>query len=251
MCMHVRLCLALCTPRTAVCQDLLSTEFSRQEYWIGSPFPTPGDLPKPGIESMFPALAGRFFTTAPPRKRMIMYTYIYICMLCMICLYVCRCICIYSISWTENLGGLQSTGVQRIRHHWATKHSQIYVLDYIILTFLCHSWSWCTCTWEWGTGLLEVFSQGYCPTPSVSHSAVSSSLWSRGLSMGFSRQEYWSGLPFPSPGKSSWPRHWTQVSWIAGRFFPIWATMEASSRLSLWACVSEVCAPFLPLIGIC
>ena len=34
------------------------------------------------------------------------------------------------------------------------------------------------------------------------------------LSMGFLRQEYWSGLPFPSPGESSWPRGWTGVSWI-------------------------------------
>ena len=42
---------------------------SRQEYWSGLPFPTPGDLPDPGIEPAFPvslALAGGFFTTAPP-----------------------------------------------------------------------------------------------------------------------------------------------------------------------------------------
>ena len=38
-------------------------------------------------------------------------------------------------------------------------------------------------------------------------------------SMGFSRQEYWNGLPFPSPGESSQPRDQTQVSCIAGRFF--------------------------------
>ena len=46
------------------------------------------------------------------------------------------------------------------------------------------------------------------------------------LSMGFSRQEYWSGLPFLSPGQSSWPRDWTQVSCTAGRFFTNWATRE-------------------------
>ena len=34
----------------------LSIEFSRQEYWSGLPFPTPGDLPDPGIEPGFPAL---------------------------------------------------------------------------------------------------------------------------------------------------------------------------------------------------
>ena len=42
----------------------LSTGFPRQEYWSGMPFPSPGDLPKPGIESASlasPALVGRFF----------------------------------------------------------------------------------------------------------------------------------------------------------------------------------------------
>ena len=46
------------------------------------------------------------------------------------------------------------------------------------------------------------------------------------LSMVFSRQEYWSGLPFPSRG-SSCPRDQTWVSYITGRFFTIWATREA------------------------
>ena len=39
-------------------------EFTRQEYWSGLPFPPPGVLLDPGIESVFPALAGRFFTTS-------------------------------------------------------------------------------------------------------------------------------------------------------------------------------------------
>ena len=46
-------------------------DFLRQEYWSGLPFPTPGDLPDPEIESASlasPALAGGFFTTAPPGK---------------------------------------------------------------------------------------------------------------------------------------------------------------------------------------
>ena len=45
--------------------------------------------------------------------------------------------------------------------------------------------------------------------------------------MGFSRQEYWSGLPFPSPGESSQPRDRTRVSHTAGRRFNLWATREA------------------------
>ena len=49
----------------------LSMEFSSQEYWSGLPFPTPGNLPDPGIEPtslVSPALFNRFFTTAPSEK---------------------------------------------------------------------------------------------------------------------------------------------------------------------------------------
>ena len=56
------------SPWTVAHQALSSTGFSRQEYWSGMPFPSPGDLPDPEIEPMFPALAGRFFTTVPPGK---------------------------------------------------------------------------------------------------------------------------------------------------------------------------------------
>ena len=52
---------------TVAHQASLSMGFSRQEYWSGLPCPPPGDLPDPGIELaflMFPALAGRFFTTS-------------------------------------------------------------------------------------------------------------------------------------------------------------------------------------------
>ena len=38
------------------------------ECWSGLPFPSPGDLPIPGIKPTSPALAGRLFTTEPPRK---------------------------------------------------------------------------------------------------------------------------------------------------------------------------------------
>ena len=64
-------------------------------------------------------------------------------------------------------------------------------------------------------------------------------------SMGFSRQEYWSGVPLPSPMDyivhgilqaipfsrgSSQPREWTQVSCMTDRFFTSWATREAPSQ---------------------
>ena len=60
-------CVRLCaTPWTVVHQDPLSTGFSRQEHCSGLPFPSPGELPHPGIEPVSPTLAGGFFTTEPP-----------------------------------------------------------------------------------------------------------------------------------------------------------------------------------------
>ena len=53
------------TPWTVALQVPLTMGFSRQEYWSGLPFPSPGDLPGPGIEPVSPVLAGQFFTTAP------------------------------------------------------------------------------------------------------------------------------------------------------------------------------------------
>ena len=55
-------------PEAIARQAPLSMGFPRQEYWSGLPLPAPGDLPDPGIEPTFPALAGGFFTTVPRGK---------------------------------------------------------------------------------------------------------------------------------------------------------------------------------------
>ena len=62
------------TPWTAARQTPLSMGFPKQEYWSGLPFPSPGDLPDPGIEPRSPAWAGGFFTTEPPGKPQEWYT---------------------------------------------------------------------------------------------------------------------------------------------------------------------------------
>ena len=54
-------CPTLATPQTVPCQAPLSVEFSRQEYWSGLPFPSPGDLPNPKIEPRSPALQANSF----------------------------------------------------------------------------------------------------------------------------------------------------------------------------------------------
>ena len=53
-------------PHVMAQQAPLFMGFPRQEYWEGLPFPSPGDLPHPGMEPRSPALAGRFFTAEPP-----------------------------------------------------------------------------------------------------------------------------------------------------------------------------------------
>ena len=56
------------TPRTVAYQTPPSMGFSRQEYWSRLPFPSPGDLPDPGIEPRSPALQGDALTSEPPGK---------------------------------------------------------------------------------------------------------------------------------------------------------------------------------------
>ena len=69
------------TPWTVACQALLSVGFPRQECWNGLPFPSPGDLPNPGMEPMSPALTSRFiyfFTAESPGKPTFVTTILYL-----------------------------------------------------------------------------------------------------------------------------------------------------------------------------
>ena len=51
---------------TIAYQAPLLMEFSRQEYWSGLPFPSPGDLPDPGIEPRSPALQAEALQSESP-----------------------------------------------------------------------------------------------------------------------------------------------------------------------------------------
>ena len=62
---HIQL---FAVPRTVNCQASLSMEFSRQEYWSGWPFLSPGDLPNPGIEPGSPTLQADSLPSEPPGK---------------------------------------------------------------------------------------------------------------------------------------------------------------------------------------
>ena len=56
------------TPWTVAYQAPPSMGFSRQEYWSGLPFPSPGDLPDPGIKLRSPAFQADALTSEPPGK---------------------------------------------------------------------------------------------------------------------------------------------------------------------------------------
>ena len=58
-------------PWAVACQAPLSKRFSRQEYWSGLSFPSPGDLLDPGIKPTHPALAGGFFTNRANWKTLV------------------------------------------------------------------------------------------------------------------------------------------------------------------------------------
>ena len=56
------------SPWTVVYQASLSMEFPKQEYWNGLPFPSPADLPDPGIEPRSPTLQADTLPSEPPGK---------------------------------------------------------------------------------------------------------------------------------------------------------------------------------------
>ena len=63
------------TPKTAASQAPPSMGFSRQEYRSGLPFPSPGDLPNPGIEPGSPALRADALPSEPPGNPLRVKTY--------------------------------------------------------------------------------------------------------------------------------------------------------------------------------
>ena len=67
--MHTVVSNSFATLWTVAHQAPLSMEVSRQEYWSGLPFPSPRDLPNPGIEPKSPELAGRFFPAELPEMQ--------------------------------------------------------------------------------------------------------------------------------------------------------------------------------------
>ena len=146
-------------------QAPLSMEFSRQEYWSGQPFSSPGDLPNPGIEPSSPV-----------------FIFFQFCFLSVFTL-------------------LASLGTGRMCN--SIQHTSSCQLQFSSVQSLSH---------------IRLFTTPWI----VAHQAP--------LSVGFSRQEYWSKLPCPPPGDLPDPgiEPTSLMSFaLAGRFFTISTTWEA------------------------
>ena len=157
-------------PWTVAHQTTLSVGFSRQESWSGLPCPPPGNLPDPGMEPeslMSPALAGGFFTTAPPGKP--------------------RRFVIGNIKCSKADASCWKRGGQSLNHWKHRGGPSLLAKDRLM-------------------GTLSSGSQALL-CYSLSRDQLFVTPWTvagqASLSMGFPRQEYWSELPYPSPGKSS------------------------------------------------
>ena len=72
------------TPWTVAHQVSLSMGFSRQEYWSGLPYPPPGNLPDPGIESMSPALQVDFLLLSHLESLYFPINAFYLCCNCIV-----------------------------------------------------------------------------------------------------------------------------------------------------------------------
>jgi len=109
---HIHICICVCvyvcvlvaqscrlfaTSWTVAHQIPLSLEFSRQEYWSGLLFLSPGDLPDPGIEHGSPALQADSLLSEPPRKPRMCLNVLVIVYMCgtnaPVYLSLCICIC--------------------------------------------------------------------------------------------------------------------------------------------------------------
>ena len=118
------------TPWTVAYQAPLSMGFSRQEYWNRLLFPSPGDLPNPGIEPGSLALQWILYNCATWEAPVVGLTdhknNANTCRWLEKEMATHSSTLAWKIPWMEDPGRLQSIGLQRVGHDWATPH--IYVI---------------------------------------------------------------------------------------------------------------------------
>ena len=144
------------TPWTVAYQAPPSTGFSRQVYWSGLPFPSPGDLPNPGIKPRSTRIVGRHFTiwaTAAAKS-----------------LQSCPTLC---DPMDCSLPDFSVPGILQAR-----------TLEWVAISF--------SNAWKWKVKVKSLSPVWLLATPWTA-------AYQAPPSMGFSGQQYWSGVPLPSP----------------------------------------------------
>ena len=128
--------------------------------------------------------------------------------------------------WTGRPGVLQSMGLQRVGHDWETELNWTEYLREVWYMLCCCAKSLQLCP--------ALYDPMGCSPPDF-------------FVHGISRQEYWSGLPCPSPWGSSRHKDWTLGLLPGGRVFTIWATREACLSLQFIAkqSVNDIFFPWL------
>ena len=180
--------------------------FPRQEYWSGVPFLTPGDLSRPEIKPqspVSPALAGRFFTTMPPGKPLVALNSL-----------ACAQAPQQGLRYKDDGAFYQGLTISPVLTDIQADKNIVCCLCFFLLGTLIADRAEgkkCRATESSGGGGVVAKS---CPTLATPWTVARQAP----LSMRFSRQEDWSGLPFLSP----WNLPYSGIepgSCIAGRFF--------------------------------
>ena len=180
-------------------------KFSRQEYWSRLPFPPLGDLPNPGLEPVSPALAGGFIIAEPLGKPMPKPS-----AAAAKSFQSCPTLC---DPIDGSPPGSTVPGILQAR-----------TLEWVAISF--------SNAWKWKVKVKSLSHFRLLATPwTAAHQAPPS--------MGFSRQEYWIGVPLPSPAKalyslSNQPATSQRVTapsaWVLGWCFqgagPSWPSMD-------------------------
>ena len=183
-------------------------EFSRQEYWGGLPFPSPGILPNPGIEPGSPSLQANFLPSVLPGKPQSHQKTI-----------------LFQTSRSRGLKLAISWNNRKQRRRKEIKNTCC--TFWLVMKF--KSWSshiWKRTFYGWARDFESYLC--VCVCKSLSGVQLFVTPWTVApqapLSIEFFRQEYCSGLPFPSPGEL--PYTGLQLGSPAGRVFTIWAIRE-------------------------
>ena len=157
-CLAAKSCPTLGTPWTVACQDPLSMGFSRQEYWSGLPFPSPGVLPDPGIEPSSPTLQADSLLTELWGKPSCSAKSVQLCPT------LCDPI-------DRSPPGSPVPGILQAR-----------TLEWVAISF--------SNAWKWKVKVKSLSRVQPSATPWTA-------AYQAPPSMGFSRQKYWSGVPLP------------------------------------------------------